>query len=382
MILLSPGGTTTQRRDKPSGTLLVGSTEGVFRFNRNAKGRWVLVGRALEGVFVSALSLDPGGRLYAATHGLGIAISDDEGRTWCWSNGGLEQLDAWVVKCERIHGRDLIFTGTLPAHLFVSDDRGEHWAELPALRRVPSATSWSFPPPPHVGHVLDIAALEDRLYVGIEVGALLRSDDAGVSFLELPVDPQISEVDIHKLALHPARPNQILCATGWGIIVSSDAGLTWTRNKALPAIDYPVPLVMHPDDPNILFVAGGEGWPPQWYEIGRSRAKIARTRDGGLHWERLLGGLPDGQRPTYAGLALEAWNEGFAVYAGDTDGQIFESTDGGDLWSIVAEAAPLSKGDQHRGLSKGRPRLAGVDELRFTGPGLARVLAASSEGPS
>jgi photosystem II stability/assembly factor-like uncharacterized protein len=294
------------------------------------------------------------------------------------SNRGLEQLDVWVVKAERIRERDLVFAGTMPAHLFVTEDGGGSWRELSALRQVPTADLWMFPPPPHIGHVLDVGVLESSLYVGIEVGALLRSDDLGGSFIELPVDPEISEIDIHKLALHPARPDRILAATGWGVLVSSDRGRTWTKTAPLPNIDYPVPFVMHPDDPELLFIAGGEGWPPQWYELGRSRAKIARTRDGGLHWERLLGGLPDGQRATYAGLSLEAWDGGFALYAGDTDGQIFESLDGGDRWSVVAETSPISKGDQHRGLAKERPPLAGVDDLVFVGPGLARVQAASS----
>jgi photosystem II stability/assembly factor-like uncharacterized protein len=373
MILLSPGGTTVQRQPRPSTRLAVGSVDGVHVFERDAQRRWILKGRGLEGSFVSALTRLEDGALIAGTHGLGVARSDDGGLTWTLANAGLSHFDVWVVKAERLGGRERLFAGTLPAHLFVSDDAAASWRELTALRAVPSAPQWSFPPPPHQGHVLDIGVLEEKLYVGIEVGALLRSDDGGASFTELPVNPDVSEVDIHRLVLHPNRPRRIIAATGWGLIASDDGGATWRKRERLPGIDYPIPLLAHPDDPDLLFVAGGEGWPPNWYQIGRSRAKIARSRDGGASWQRLLGGLPDGQRPTFGGLALEAWDGGYAVFAADTDGQIYESEDGGEHWSVVAEAAPVSKGEQYRGLAKGRPPLVGTDSLMFAEAGRRRV---------
>ncbi len=342
-------------------------------FERTDAKQWALRGRGLEGCFVSALTRLQDGALIAATHGLGVARSDDGGLTWRLANAGLTHFDVWVVKAVQLFGAERLFAGTLPAHLFASDDGGTSWRELEALASVPSAAHWSFPPPPHQGHVLDIGVLGNSLFVGIEVGALLRSDDAGRSFVELPVNPEVSEVDIHRVALHAKRPDRIVAATGWGMIQSDDAGKTWRKGSPLPGIDYPIPLVVHPDDPDLMFVAGGEGWPPNWYRIGRSRAKIARSRDGGRSWQRLLGGLPDGQRPTYGGMALEAWDGGYALYAADTDGQVYESDDGGDTWSVVAEAAPVSKGDQHRGLAKGRPPLVGTDSLIFSGSGQARV---------
>jgi photosystem II stability/assembly factor-like uncharacterized protein len=373
MILLAPGGTSVQRQAQPSDRLVVGSVDGIFVFERDAKRRWSLKGKGLEGCFVSALTRLESGALIAGTHGLGVARSTDGGLTWKLANAGLSQFDVWVVKAERLGGRERLFAGTLPAHLFVSDDGAASWRELAALREVPSAPQWSFPPPPHQGHVLDVGVLQDRLFVGIEVGALLCSDDAGETFRELAVNPDVSEVDIHRLVLHPKRPQRILAATGWGMIVSDDAGATWRKGERLPGIDYPIPLVAHPDDPDLLFVAGGEGWPPNWYQIGRSRAKIARSRDGGASWQRLLGGLPDGQRPTFGGLALEAWDGGHAVFAADTDGQIYESGDGGERWSVVAETAPVSKGEQYRGLARGRPPLVGTDSLVFAEAGQRRV---------
>jgi photosystem II stability/assembly factor-like uncharacterized protein len=265
----------------------------------------------------------------------------------------------------------------MPAHLFVSEDGGESWRDLPALREVPGREHWFFPPAPHLGHVKDIVIDGKRVFVGIEVGALLVSEDEGRSFTALPIDPDPREVDLHRVLVHPKRPDRILISNGLaGTMVSEDRGQTWQRGLNPPGIDYPDPLVMHPDDPDLLFMAGAVGWPPHWYKIGRARTKIARSCDGGKTWERLLGGLPDGQRAIFGGLTLEAWGGGFAVYAADSDGQVFESRDGGDTWQMIAEVGPVSKGDFYKALAKGRPPIANLDGMTFGDKAKARIAAA------
>ena len=49
-------------------------------------------------------------------------------------------------------------------------------------------------------------------------------------------------------------------------------------------------------------MSAGVGWPVHWYELGRARGKIFRSRDAGKTWERLLGGLPNGQRALFSAL--------------------------------------------------------------------------------
>jgi photosystem II stability/assembly factor-like uncharacterized protein len=136
-------------------------------------------------------------------------------------------------------------------------------------------------------------------------------------------------------------------------------------------------MVMHPDDPDLLFVAGAIGIPPQWYKAGRARGRIARSRDGGRTWQRLLGGLPDGQRAVFGAMTLEAWDGGYAVYAADTDGQVFESRDGGETWQIIGETGGVSKGDFHIALAKGRARMANIDDVQFRGTAGKRYASAS-----
>jgi photosystem II stability/assembly factor-like uncharacterized protein len=373
-ILLSSSGDNILRQDQPSDRLVIGTADGMFLLRRADSGEWTLAHRALQGCAVAAVTRLANGALIAGTHGQGVSRSDDQGQTWRWINNGLTVFDVWSVRAGMLNGRECLYAGTLPAHLFVSQDGGETWRDLPALRQVPGVEHWFFPPPPHQGHVKDIVVDGTRLLVGIEVGALLVSEDEGATFTALPVDPDPRDCDLHRILVHPARPGRIIIANGLaGTMASEDRGQTWQRGLNPPGIDYPDPLVMHPDDPELLFMAGAVGWPPHWYALGRARTKIARSRDGGKTWERLLGGLPDGQRAIFGGLTLEAFDGGYALYAADSDGQVFESRDGGDTWHIIAEVGPVSKGDFHKALAKGRPPMVSVDALKFGDKAAARI---------
>lgn len=373
MILLSPGGSSVETHDRPDDSLAVATADGIWFLRRAPAGDWSLDHKALAGTFVSALVRSPSGALIAGTHGFGLTRSKDGGRTWSWINNGLSQFDVWVAKAVALDGRDRLLAGGMPAHLFISDDDGGIWRELPALRAVPSRAEWFFPPPPHLGHVKDIV-VEDggALLVGIEVGAMLRSTDAGASFTELPVFDDVSDIDIHQILLHPARPDRCIVATGWGLRISEDRGATW-RDLPAAGLNYPDGLVAHPTDPDLLFVAGAPGYPPNWFAINRSRSMILRSRDGGRSFERLRSGLPSGQRPSFGAMTLAAWDGGYAVYAGDTDGQIFETRDGGESWEIIFETGAVSKGEHYRALAKGRPMMTDLDELVFGAKGAHRV---------
>ena len=376
MILLSNGGTNVHRNRAHSDTMVIGTVDGVVLLERAAQG-WKIKHRALGGCSVSAVTASEDGTLYAATHGFGAARSDDGGLTWTWVLDGLDHMDLWSARAGKLAGRDVVCVGALPAHLYISEN-GKTWRELPALRNAPSVGKWCFPPPPRIGHVKDIVFDGDRLLVGIEIGALLVSKDFGESFTELVVDPDPVECDIHRVLVHPDRPHRLIVANGIvGVMSSDDDGATWRKNPMPPHADYPDAIVVHPDAPDTVFLTAGVGWPSHWYEIGKARGKIARSRDGGNTWQRLLGGLPNGQRALFSALTIEAWPDGSALYAVDTDGEVFESTDEGDNWTIIAEVPPVSKGEFYRALARDRGKLA-VDDIvvsKTASERLAKVVA-------
>ena len=375
MILLSNGGDNTHRAQQASDTLAAGTVNGVTVLKRGSDG-WSVAHRGLAGVKINALTQSADGALFAATQGVGVARSTDGGESWQWVNKGIDRHDLWSARAGKLQGKDVVLVGALPAHLYISEDNGDNWRELTALREVAGVEGWCFPPPPRIGHVKEIVIDGDRLLVGIEIGALLVSTDFGASFTDLKVDPVIGENDIHRILVTPARPNRILIANGIvGVMTSDDNGKSWRKNPMPPDANYPDPIVIHPDQPDLVFLTAGVGWPPHWYKRGRARGKIFRSRDAGQTWERLLGGLPNGQRATYGALTIEVYDGGYSLYAADSDGQIFESLDGGDSWTIIADVAPVSKGEFYRGLVKDRVPLATVDDVSFTAVAQARLNA-------
>jgi hypothetical protein len=106
-----------------------------------------------------------------------VARSRDAGTTREWVNKGIGRHDLWSARAWRLQGRDVVLVGSVPAHLYISEDAGDSWCELRALRQAAGVEDWRFPPPPRVGHVKDIVIDGDRLMVGIEIGALPLSTD-------------------------------------------------------------------------------------------------------------------------------------------------------------------------------------------------------------
>jgi sortilin (neurotensin receptor 3) len=363
MILLSNGGTNIQQARSASNEILVGTVDGVALLAKGERG-WMVKHRALQGVFVSAVTASEDGTLFAATRGVGIARSTDGGFKWQWVNEGLAHHEFWSARAGRLQGRDAVFVGALPAHLYVSENKGESWRELPAFRNAKTVKHWTFPPPPRIGHIKDIVIDGDRLWAGVEIGSLQVSQDFGKSFVELILDPDPRECDIHRILVHPDRPGRIIVANGIvGMMASEDSGKSFTKMKMPTDANYPDAVVIHPDQPDLLFMSAGVGWPVHWYELGRARGKIFRSRDAGKTWERLLGGLPNGQRALFSALTIEARKDGFSLHAVDTDGQVFESLDGGDSWTIIADVPPVSKADFYKGLVRDRVKLANVDDI-------------------
>ena len=379
IALLSNGGDNHFRSRQPCNRLVVGTVDGIYILTCNGP-EWAVTHRALEGCYVSAVTQLRSGTLVAATHGQGTARSTDGGETWDWANAGMTHFDLWAAGSGSLQGRDVVLVGSLPANVLMSEDDGVTWRQLTGLRDASSASEWFFPPPPRIGHVKNIVVQDDRIYVGIEIGALLVSHDFGKTFQELPVERDPKECDIHRLLINPQRPEEMIAAVGLvGLVRTADGGATWTRDPILPSMEYPDAFVMHPDHPEQLFLAAGFGWPNAWYRRKRAQGRIGRSRDGGLTWERLLGGLPDGQRSLYSALSLLVHQDAFDLFTVDTDGQVYESRDGGDRWMMIADIAPVSKGEFYRALAKGRPRIASVDDTRVSGAAAVRLGVASSK---
>jgi len=351
-IGLSHGGSTIYSSPSLSKEVLVGTREGIAIIAREGSA-WRVAHRALTDKHISAIIIEPesGLTIAGAFHG-SVHVSADAGRTWEQRNNGLAESNVYSLASARINGRTRLFAGTEPAHLFLSDDLGLHWSEVPSLRSVPSVPKRSFPTPPHIGHVKHINFEPHNpttVYASVEVGGLLKSTDAGQSWQEFP---DLYE-DVHRTMIHPSNPQFLYGVTGRGLYVSPDAGGTWEQwtRREDEVGGYPDGFVFRPSDPKTIFMTAAHDAPGTWRTTHFAGARISRSRDGGRTWEILRNGLPDRMQASIEAFSLEEAGASFSIFAGTTSGEVLCSEDGGDHWEkIISGLAPISKAGHYRNL--------------------------------
>ena len=353
-IGLSHGGSTLYSSPSPSQEVLVGTREGVVTIEREASGsEWRVKHRALTDKHISAIIKEPeSGLTFAGAFHGSVHASADDGKTWEPRNNGLTETDVYSLAARRVNGRVRLFAGTEPAHLFTSDDLGLHWSEVPSLRSVPSVPKWSFPAPPHIGHVKHINFDPDTpttIYASVEVGGLLKSTDAGEHWEEFP---SLYE-DVHRLMIHPSNPRFLYAVTGRGLYVSPDAGANWEQwtRREDEIGGYPDGFVFRPSDPKLIFMTAAHDAPGTWRTTHFAGARISRSTDGGRSWEILRNGLPDRLQASIEAFCLEEAGNASSIFAATTSGEIFCSEDLGEHWNkIISGLPPISKAGHYRNL--------------------------------
>jgi hypothetical protein len=292
--------------------------DGLVRLDRDGSV-WSAV-RVLDGAAQCVAARED--RVLAGTRGDGLYASADAGGSW--ERVELPQPDVFSVA---IGGADgALYAGTEPSHLFVARD-GAAWGELEALQDIPSRERWSFPPRPWTHHVRWIAPdphRAERLLVGIELGGVMFSDDAGASFSDHRPG---AKLDAHKLAWHPVEQGRAYEAAGDGAAWSRDGGRSWEAADAGRDLRYCWALAVDPSDPERWYVSAAVG--PGAAHVGdRARGRLYRW-DGGA-WAPLE--LPSASMP----YALAA--TGGELLAGMSDGRVLRSADRGETWDDVGLA--------------------------------------------
>jgi photosystem II stability/assembly factor-like uncharacterized protein len=309
---------------------------------RGGGGRWEAAPR-MEGMAPRCLAADPAHpeRVWCGTVGAGLWRSDDAGESWRPAGDRLAALDVSALAVGP--GEEVVYAGIDPSALWRSEDAGRRWDELAALRALPSAPTWSFPPRPDTSHVrwitLDPAAPE-RLSVCIEAGALVRSADGGRTWRDrVPDGPR----DTHTLAAHPGAPGRLYSAAGDGFGMpghgyseSHDGGDTWTRPDDGIERHYLYGLAVDPGDPDTVVVSAADS-PVKAHSLPLADSTIYR-RSGPGPWREVREGLPEPRGTVRALLAANAGERG-VFYAASNRG-LFRSADGGTSWEPVLAPLP------------------------------------------
>src|SRR5579884_1551841 len=139
---------------------------------------------------------------------------------------------------------------------------------------------------------------------------------------------------------------------GDGVYRSDDGGDTW-RHLGLAATRHIARVRIHPDDPDVVYVAAfGHAWGPN------PERGVFRSCDGGRTWERVLfvdehtGACdlivdPTNPRVLYAAL-WQAQRTPYSLDSGGPGSGLFKSTDGGDSWARLDGNPGLPRGIKGR----------------------------------
>lgn len=324
--------------------MLVGTANGVVALARGSgAASWFFESRALEGKHVSAIVSTHEGVVFAGLYRGGVMRRLAGDAKWEPVNTGLTSHTVYSLAIAHEPGGPVLYAGTEPVSLWRSEDLGESWTELRGISTVAGAEKWRFPSPPHVPHTkaLTIDRLQPSvLYAAVEQGALLKSEDAGVTWTEFTGYSHADDAvyrDVHRVVQVPGAPGTLFMTTGVGVYRSRDAGTTWESASTLRGqIGYPDALVVSPDEEGTVLVAGAKRNPLGWIRAGGAEGAVFRSLDRGETWAPANSGLPESRRANLEAMSLVTYPGGMEVFAGSTDGEIFVSEDRGAHWRRIA----------------------------------------------
>jgi photosystem II stability/assembly factor-like uncharacterized protein len=338
---------------------LVGTRKGLFAlWGDDDRRGWRVEGPLLDGWGVYHATVDPrDGMFYAAAnhlvYGATVQRSADGGKTWARSKkiglpewSGLTVSAAWHIEPGLPQEPGTLYLGADPGILFRSDDAGETWEPNRGILEHPTRDRWF---PGAGGLCCDSIQLDpsdpQRIYVCIASAGTLRSDDGGQTWLPVNKNvatdylpnpyPGIGQC-VHKLLLHPARPERLWQQNHFGVYRSDNHGDSWKRldQNGLPS-GFGFPIMVDPKDPDMAFVIPERS--PEYHYSPNGQLAVYRTRNGGQTWEEMSDGLP---RPAWAAVLREASAfDADSLYFGTQSGSFFALAEG-DTWVEAARHLP------------------------------------------
>jgi photosystem II stability/assembly factor-like uncharacterized protein len=344
--------------------VLVGTRKGLFFLTSDdARHDWQVEGPALTGWEIMHAIADPrDGALYACSSNFvysgTVHKSTDGGETWERSEqvglpeeSGLTLEKLWHIRPGHADRPGELWLGGTPAALFRSQDSGETWEPVKGILEHPTRENWQ----PGAGgmccHTIQLDPSDpDRIVIAISAAGAFRTDDGGETWQPKNKDvaadfmpdnpyPEVGQC-VHKLLVHPQRPERYWQQNHCGVYRSDDRGDNWERldKNGLPS-DFGFPVLIHPRDPDTALVIPEEGAMNR-VTVG-GKLGVYRTRDAGATWESASTGLPD---EAWSVILREASGsdslDPAGFYFGTQGGKVYVSPTEGDDWLCAASDLP------------------------------------------
>ncbi len=245
---------------------------------------------------------------------------------------------------------DTVYAGVEDAALFKTTNGAKTWKELSGLRGHRTGKDWA---PGAGGMGLHTILLDPtnpkRIYIAISSAGVFRTDDGGATWK--PVnrglksqyipDPE-AEVGhcVHRIALHPSKPNVLFMQKHWDVMRSDDSGENWHEVSGNLPTDFGFPIEVNSNDPNTVYVVPIKSDIEHYPLDGKLR--VYRSTKGGDEWKPLTKGLP--QKDCYVNILRDATSvdtlDPCGIYFGTTGGQVYASADDGNTWEAIVHDLP------------------------------------------
>jgi hypothetical protein len=355
--------------------VLVGTKKGAFVLTSDGgRKQWNVTGPHFAGWEIyhmkgSAVNPD---RIYASQSsgwsGQVIQRSDDGGNTWeavdnkfaydgvpgthQWYDGTPHPWEfkrVWHLE-PSLTEADTVYAGIEDAALFKSTDGGRSWNELSGLRKHGSGPHWQ----PGAGGMCLHTIVQDprangRMFIAISAAGAFRTDDHGGTWQpinkglrsEFMPDPT-AEVGhcVHRIAMHPSKPDVLFMQKHWDVMRTDDAGANWREVSGNLPTDFGFVIDVHAHEPETIYVVPIKS-DSEHYPLD-GKLQVYRSRTGGNEWEPLTNGLP--QENCFVNvlrdaMAVDSMDE-CGIYFGTTGGQVYGSADSGDTWAPIVRDLP------------------------------------------
>lgn len=204
------------------------------------------------------------------------------------------------------------------------------------------------------GRLVDIAVvdMDTRVfYLASATGGVWKTTDNGIRFepvFESQAVHSVGDVVVHQRDTSVVwvgtgeRANRQSSSWGDGVYKSTDGGESWT-NMGLEESHHVGRIVMHPDDPDIVYVAAmGHLWGPN------PERGLYKTTDGGETWDRILfvdpqtGAVDVAMDPSNPDILYAAMYQRqrrpWGFHGGGPGSGLFKSTDAGASWTRLTNA--------------------------------------------
>jgi hypothetical protein len=287
--------------------LILATEQGIVVCERKEAG-WHESLRGLTDQNITSITVREGTLLAGTTKG--VFRSENEGKTWREASTGLTAPHIRWMAFHPDHS-GLVFAGTEPANIFISQHAGNSWRLCSEVAKLRDQFKWSLPYSPEAGCVRGFAFHGERIYAAVEVGGVLVSEDTGETWqlaegsdgkpnLSGPPEPFVYP-DVHSLEVHPASQDLVYAPTGGGFYRSKDGGTTWQLFYDC----YCRAVWVDQQDPDHMILGPADG-------VDRN-GRIEESKDGGKSWSMASKGLPVPWRRGMVERFFQAGEELFAV---------------------------------------------------------------------